>query len=115
MTADDSARLAQALARCDELLELDPAERAAALATLAARDPELARRVSSLLAADSDAGDYLERPAGEKDQDETRVRLDAPISSFDVPDHVLPHGALPLLGIPGRRGSALDMPELPES
>ena len=65
MTADDSARLAQALARCDELLELDPAERAAALATLAARDPELARRVSSLLAADSDAGDYLERPAGE--------------------------------------------------
>jgi hypothetical protein len=53
----DPARFAAARERFEELAELAPASRAAALAALTESDPELASAVAELLAADEAAGD----------------------------------------------------------
>ena len=57
MNRPDPARFAAARARFEEIAELDAEPRAAALAALAARDPDLAAAVSELLAADAAAGE----------------------------------------------------------
>ncbi len=57
MNRPDPARFAAARQRFEEIAELTPTERAAALATLAATEPELAGAVADLLAADEAAGD----------------------------------------------------------
>jgi tetratricopeptide (TPR) repeat protein len=53
----DPALFAAARARFEEIAELDPGERSAALTALAASDPALAAAVSGLLAADAEAGE----------------------------------------------------------
>ena len=57
MNRPDPARFAEARARFEEIAELDAEPRAAALAALAASDPDLAAAVSELLAADAAAGE----------------------------------------------------------
>ena len=57
----DGGRWTEVRALFEELVELAPAERDRRLAALA--DSELARRVAALLAADSQAGRFLETPA----------------------------------------------------
>ena len=57
MNRPDPARFAVARARFEEIAELDAEPRAAALAALAASDPDLAAAVSELLAADAAAGE----------------------------------------------------------
>jgi serine/threonine-protein kinase len=53
----DPARFAAARGRFEEIVELDPGPRSAALAALAASDPDLAAAVAELLAADAAAGE----------------------------------------------------------
>ncbi|HEX4441083.1 MAG TPA: tetratricopeptide repeat protein [Thermoanaerobaculia bacterium] len=47
----------------EELVDLDASERASRLGALRGSDPDLARRVEGLLAADAEAGGFLEAPA----------------------------------------------------
>ncbi len=54
MNTTDARRWAAARARFEELVELSPKTRAARLAELATADPDLAREVESLLAADAE-------------------------------------------------------------
>ncbi|MDX1996587.1 MAG: protein kinase [Thermoanaerobaculia bacterium] len=63
--ADRSASFRRARALFDEWVELPPDERASRLERLASREPELAREVAELLAADSAADDFLEQGAAE--------------------------------------------------
>ena len=65
MSRPDPQRFASARPRFEEIADLAPAEREAALASLAASDPELAAAVRELLAADAAAGErYLEDGVG---------------------------------------------------
>ncbi len=65
MARPDPHRFAAARPRFEEIAELAPGERAAALAGLAAADPGLAEAVRELLAADAAAGErYLEEGVG---------------------------------------------------
>ncbi len=57
MSRPNPARFAAARSRFEEIAELAPGPRAAALGALAATDPELAAAVSELLAADEAAGE----------------------------------------------------------
>jgi tetratricopeptide (TPR) repeat protein len=58
-----AGRWTEVRALFEELIELGPAERERRLAALAPADAELASRVGALLAADSEAGHFLETPA----------------------------------------------------
>lgn len=65
MSRPDPYRFAAARPRFEEIAELTPEDRAAALAELAATDPGLAEAVRELLAADAAAGErYLEDGVG---------------------------------------------------
>ncbi len=55
----EAKRWAEVRALFDELVELEPENQAARLAVVSARDPEMARAVQSLLAADPDAESRL--------------------------------------------------------
>ncbi len=58
-----AGRWTEVRALFEELIELDSAERARRIGTLRGADADLAARVSKLLAADSEAGRFLETPA----------------------------------------------------
>lgn len=62
MSRPDPERFAAARAHFEELIELEPADRAERLARLAAEDPELGRAVAALVEADAAAGEFLSTP-----------------------------------------------------
>ena len=64
MTGPSRARFAEAGKYFEAWIDLEPAARAAEVATLAATDPELAAAIAARFAVDDSAGEFLAAPAG---------------------------------------------------
>ena len=100
MRRPDPGRFATALRRFEELSDLPPGARAAALAELAASDPELGRVVVDLFAADHSAGEkFLDGGVGEFAPEIVGEALDGRVPSSAAPgERVGPYRLRALLG-----------------